>query len=69
MAALTGISPAQYRRLERGQIENPPLRYLVNCALVLRVDLFEVVEDRWLEWMPFDRAHPSPPELPWRRTR
>jgi transcriptional regulator with XRE-family HTH domain len=69
MAALTGISLAHYRRLERGQITNPPLRFLVNCALVLRVDLFDVIDDQWLEWMPFDQRNAGPPELPWRRTR
>jgi len=47
-----GIGFATYRRLERGQIENPPLRYLVNATIVFGVELDEVIEDRWREWMP-----------------
>jgi len=61
MAELTGISLAHYRRLERGQMRNPPLRFLVNCALVLQAELLDIVEDEWLTWMPFDQRHPEPP--------
>jgi transcriptional regulator with XRE-family HTH domain len=69
MAELTGISLPHYRRLERGQLRNPPLRFLVNCAIVLHVDLLDVVDDEWLQWMPFDARHPTPPKVPWRRSR
>ncbi|HWN21921.1 MAG TPA: hypothetical protein VNP93_08095 [Gaiellaceae bacterium] len=30
-----------------------PLRYLVNCAIALGVDLDEVIEEEWHEWHPF----------------
>lgn len=30
MAQLTGMSVTTYRRLERAELENPPLRHLVN---------------------------------------
>lgn len=69
IAEMTGISLAHYRRLERGQMRNPPLRFLVNCALLLEVDLLDLIEDEWLTWMPFDQRHPEPPKLPWRRSR
>ena len=50
--SLIGISLPTYRRLERGQTPNPPLRYLVNCALALGYttteQLIELFEDDWL---------------------
>lgn len=39
LAPTVGLSLATYRRLEAGRIDNPPLRYLVNCALALGVEL------------------------------
>jgi DNA-binding XRE family transcriptional regulator len=70
MAALTGMSLATYRRLERAELENPPLRHLVNCMLVLRARipdtrLGDVIEPRWLEWLSLhDRAPGPPPATP-----
>jgi hypothetical protein len=61
MALATGPSVATYQRLERGEMSNPPLRYLVNCAIVRKVELDEVIEDEWREWYPFDV---EPKELP-----
>jgi transcriptional regulator with XRE-family HTH domain len=61
MSALTGMSRATYIRLEQGRMANPPLRYLVNCALVLRVRLEAILEEEWRSWMPSERA-PAPPE-------
>lgn len=61
MSQLTGIPVASYRRLERGQVENPPLRHLVNCALVLRVPVAEVIEDRWLKWLALSDDATAPP--------
>jgi transcriptional regulator with XRE-family HTH domain len=62
LAAMVGLSLAHYRRLERGQVDNPPLRYLVNLALALGVPLTDVLEDAWLEWLPLDQRNPQPPE-------
>jgi hypothetical protein len=31
MSRLTGIPLATYRKLERGEQPNPPLRHVVNC--------------------------------------
>ena len=45
VAAGTGISNTVYQRLERGEIDNPPLRYLTNCALLLGVRVGDLIED------------------------
>jgi len=62
MVKATGISRSTYCRLERGLIDNPPLRYLVNCARVLGCDTYDLFEDEWLEWMVFDERKAQPPE-------
>jgi hypothetical protein len=54
------MSVANLQRLEYG-MRNPPLRYLVNCAIALGVELTDVIEDEWLEWADLDGAHPEPP--------
>jgi hypothetical protein len=51
MTEWTGIPRATYARLGRGQIKNPSLRALVNCALVLRLDLDDLIEEEWRTWM------------------
>jgi DNA-binding XRE family transcriptional regulator len=53
MAAAVGLSLATYRRLENGELPNPPLRYLTNCALALDVELTALLEDEWLQWTAF----------------
>jgi transcriptional regulator with XRE-family HTH domain len=50
MAEQTGIPLRTYQRLEAGKITNPPIRYLVNCAIVLGVELEEICEPEWLRW-------------------
>lgn len=70
LAQATGISIATLRRLERGAMANPPLRYLTNCAIVLGVEVAELIEDEWLDWLPL--AGQSPPRWPeelWRPGR
>lgn len=61
LAAMTGISVATLRRLERGQMDNPPLRYLQNLATALRVDLDKLIEPQWREWWPRPGAEQPPP--------
>lgn len=51
MARLTGLTRSTYWRLEKARYVNPPLRYVNNCAIVLGVDLSDVVEPVWLEWL------------------
>ncbi len=64
MAPAVGLSLSTYRRLDNGQIENPPIRYLINCAMVLDVPLTSLIEDHWLEWAQLgDRTPIEPPDL------
>lgn len=61
LATATGLSLSMVRRLERGETRNPPLRYLVNCAIALGVKLDQILEDEWLEWYPLDLTHAAKP--------
>lgn len=69
LAEAMGISVPTYRRLERGQTTNPGLRYLMNAALALGVNLDALIEDDWREWAVFDQSRPAPPKPDefWRR--
>ena len=49
-AKTIGLSIATYQRLEEGRMGNPPIRYLVNVAIALDVDLEAVCEPDWLRW-------------------
>jgi transcriptional regulator with XRE-family HTH domain len=60
LAKMTGVNQRTLQRLEFGEMDNPPLRYLVNCAIALGVELEEVLEDEWLEWKLFDLQAPDP---------
>jgi transcriptional regulator with XRE-family HTH domain len=60
MAERTGIPLRTYQRLEAGKITNPPIRYLVNCAIVLGVDLEEVCEPEWLRWSELSAGADEP---------
>lgn len=70
LARAIGVSIATYRRIERGQTPNPPLRYLTNAALALGVQLDDVIEDAWRGWWqryPDDPPGPPAPDELWRR--
>lgn len=71
MAWVTGIPIATYKRLERGELRNPGVRYLINCATVLGCELDELVEEEWLEFAIFLAGGPSepPPSEWWRHPR
>jgi transcriptional regulator with XRE-family HTH domain len=66
LGKVTGISQRTLSRLENGDVTNPPLRYLVNCAKALGVSWQELVEPEWEEWEPRLRGEKFPP-LPERR--
>lgn len=68
MSRKTGIGLRTYRRLENGEIANPPLRYLVNCALSLDVALIEICEPGWVQWSMF-QAHAAKPRRQLRLTQ
>ena len=61
LARAIGISEPTLRRLERGQSRNPPLRYLINASICLGVELEDLIEDEWREWMTFDQRASVPP--------
>ena len=61
MSRKTGLSLSAYRRLENKEIWNPPIRNLVNCALVLGVPLERVCESEWIGWTEFVSGVDAPP--------
>lgn len=70
LAEATGISIATLRRLERGAMANPPLRYLANCAIVLGVEVEDLIEDAWRQWLALAReTAPKNPEALWQPGR
>lgn len=62
LADATGLSLATVYRLESGQVRNPKVRDLANCALALGLELDDVIEDEWREWTNLDGKHPAPPD-------
>lgn len=70
LARAVGISVPTYRGLERGRVRNPKLRHLTNCAIALGVELDDLLEDEWFEWLPLnasEAAQPPEPDEFWRR--
>lgn len=61
LSELTGISLRTIQRLELGEVDNPPLRYLVNLAMALDIELKAILEDEWLEWKVYDAAKAAEP--------
>ncbi len=65
LAEATGLSLRTLKRLELGEIPNPPIRYLANCALALGARLEDVAEDEWLTWSQLAAGQPKrPPKRP-----
>ena len=62
MAKAIGISYSSYWRLERGRYKNPPVGYLVNCALALGCELEDILDDEQKRWQVFDTRAAAPPE-------
>lgn len=70
LAEASGISIATLRRLERGAMPNPPLRYLANCAIVLGCELEELIEEEWRTWLALSKEKaPNDPEALWQPER
>jgi transcriptional regulator with XRE-family HTH domain len=69
LADAIGISEPTLRRLERGEMTNPPIGYLVNAAMALGVSLDDLIEDEWRQWHHIrpDRRTPPKHEELWRR--
>ena len=68
LAEVTGLSLSTLQRLERGRMNNPPFRYLVNCAAALEVKVEDLIEEEWLQWLSLDVLKAAePPEKGWWR--
>ena len=61
LSELSGIPLRTIQRLERGNLDNPPIRYLVNLAEVFECRLEDVCEEEWLAWTVFDASASEPP--------
>lgn len=67
-AAAVGLSLTTYRRLERGEIEHPPLAWLQNLAIAFDVELEEILEPSWGgAWTVLDAQAAEPPTPGWHR--
>lgn len=63
LSQATGISERTLQRLENGDIENPPLRYLVNCAQALEMeDWRELIDPDWEQWLQI-KDGPKKPQM------
>lgn len=65
LARTTGLSLATVRRLERGQLTNPPIRFLTNVAIALDVPLEDVIEPEWVQWSDLGSGSSEPPDPRW----
>jgi transcriptional regulator with XRE-family HTH domain len=50
LAERAGLSLRTLQRIERLEVDNPPIRYLANCAIVLGCELEDLIEPQWREW-------------------
>jgi transcriptional regulator with XRE-family HTH domain len=50
LAERAGLSLRTLQRIERLEVDNPPIRYLANCAIVLGCELEDLIEPAWREW-------------------
>lgn len=63
----TGIPISTYQRIETGTYDRLPYQQLYNCALVLGVDVDELIDERFKRWTTFHPKAKAPPETPsWR---
>jgi transcriptional regulator with XRE-family HTH domain len=53
LADRAGLSLRTLQRIERLEVDNPPIRYLTNCAIVLGCELEDLIEPAWREWKQF----------------
>lgn len=51
LAEKADISARTLQRIEHRDMENPPIRYLANLAIVLECQLEDLIESEWREWM------------------
>ena len=53
LAEQAGVSLRTLQRIERLEVDNPPIRYLTNCAIVLGCELDDLIEPAWRDWKQF----------------
>jgi transcriptional regulator with XRE-family HTH domain len=53
LSDLSGVSLRTLTRIERREVDNPPIRYLVNLAILLDCTLSDLIEEGWLAWTDF----------------
>jgi len=51
LAEQADISARTLQRIEHRDMENPPIRYLANLAIVLQCELEDLIEPEWREWL------------------
>ena len=61
LSRATGISVRTLQRLEGRVNKNPPVRYLISCALALELDDWHLLlEDEWATPLPGTRSIHAP---------
>lgn len=50
LAKQADISLRTLQRIEMREMDNPPIRYLANLAIVLGCELEDLIEPEWREW-------------------
>lgn len=63
LAQGSGVGLRALQEIERGDIRNPRVRYLINLAMTLGLDLEDICEDEWLSWTTFPGGPPEPAML------
>ena len=72
LAELTGIPLRSLERLDRGELDDLPFRWLINLSIALQTTPVEVIEDEWRAWkqnITPARPTPRPAGLPDRVSR
>jgi transcriptional regulator with XRE-family HTH domain len=60
LAEASGVGLRAIQEIERGDIRNPRIRYLINIAMALGLDLDDVCEEEWLSWTTFPGGPTEP---------
>lgn len=67
LAKRADISLRTLQRIEMREMDNPPIRYLANLAIVLGCELEDLIEPEWREW--HRNRYGKPKAKPRRRIR
>jgi transcriptional regulator with XRE-family HTH domain len=62
LAEATGMSVRTIQELERGEIENPRIRNIVNIAAALGKEWIDLCEDAWLQPGKLIKYQAAPPK-------